>query len=58
MDGGLVTMMFYIEDEHGTVIAKFDGVNVDLRENDQIVEVDSHEELNQTTVKWIDYYNR
>jgi len=49
-------MMYYIEDPDGTVVAKFDGVDVDVRDGDEIVEVDSTSELSDVTANWIEQY--
>ena len=50
-------MRYYIQDGDGQVVAKFDGVEVELREGDTVVEVDSVDELSDIDAEWIDYYD-
>jgi len=51
-------MKYYIEDPDGNVVAKFDGRKRETRPDDEILEVDSVNELSKIDANWIEYYEQ
>jgi len=51
-------MRYYIKNKQGDIVGKFDGKEVNIRDEDEIVEVGTVEELSEIEVEWLDYYNK
>lgn len=51
-------MRYYIKNEDGGVVAKFDGIDVEVKEKDEKVEVGSVQKLSDIEVNWAEHYEQ